>query len=245
MPPIPIYRSSPITAAKPSGITPKTARPEDREKSTGVPQSVDTPTSTYPAAQPEARPSLPAPTRAPQLAQPTPTRTAAESSPPAPQPGAVPIPPSGGHPPPPPKAGDSLRNAQTQATEVPVPPQMFYAPTGGSDFAARRSSTTTAVPGPSGMAMAGLGTTPMLGGNTGTKFSHPPGYHQDVHASEFSSAQRAAHEAAVAQDNGRRLSLMGDDDGEGVWQAAKKWASAAGEGLAAAENEVWKRINKD
>jgi hypothetical protein len=64
-----------------------------------------------------------------------------------------------------------------------------------------------------------------------------------VHASEFSSAQRAAHEASVAQE--RRPSLIGDDDEEGVWSAAKKWASAAGESLAAAEHEVWKRINKE
>jgi hypothetical protein len=39
--------------------------------------------------------------------------------------------------------------------------------------------------------------------------------------------------------------LIGDDEGEGVWSAAKKWASAAGESLAAAEHEVWKRINKE
>jgi hypothetical protein len=38
---------------------------------------------------------------------------------------------------------------------------------------------------------------------------------------------------------------MGDEDGDGVWQAAKKWASAAGDSLAAAEHEVWKRINKE
>jgi hypothetical protein len=64
-----------------------------------------------------------------------------------------------------------------------------------------------------------------------------------VHASEFSSAQRAAHEASVSQE--RRPSLIGDNDEEGVWSAAKKWASAAGESLAAAEHEVWKRINKE
>ncbi|KAF4468316.1 hypothetical protein FALBO_4799 [Fusarium albosuccineum] len=244
MPPVPIYTASPITAAKPSGITPQTARPEDPEASAGAPQSADSITSAYPAAQPGARPSMPAPTGAPQPSaniQPTPTRTAVDVSPPAPQPGAVPTPPSGGHLPPPPKAGETQHNAQTQATEVPMPPQMSYAPPGGSEFAARRSSTTTA-PGPS--PMAALGSTPVQAGRSGDNFSHPPGYHQDVHASEFTSAQRAAHEASVEQE-GRRPSLLGDEDGEGVWQAAKKWASAAGESLAAAENEVWKRINKE
>jgi hypothetical protein len=33
--------------------------------------------------------------------------------------------------------------------------------------------------------------------------------------------------------------------GQNVWDSAKKWASATGEKLAAAENEVWKRINKE
>lgn len=74
--------------------------------------------------------------------------------------------------------------------------------------------------------------------------SHPPGYQQNIHASEFSSDQRAAHNAFVAQNSSRRISFTGDDD-EGVWDTAKKWAVAAGDSLAAAENEVWKRINKD
>ena len=42
----------------------------------------------------------------------------------------------------------------------------------------------------------------------------------------------------------RNESTAGDED-DGVWDTAKKWAVAAGEGLAAAENEVWRRINKD
>ncbi|RSL99741.1 hypothetical protein BHE90_010473 [Fusarium euwallaceae] len=244
MPPIPIYTASPITAAKPSGITPQTAHPEDPEASVGAPNSTDSPTSTYPAAQPGARPSMPAPTGVPHHSadvQPTPTQAAVDASPPAPQPGAVPTPSS--YLPPPPKAGETMHGAQAQATEVPMPPQMSYAPLGGSEFAAQRSSTTTA-PGPS--PMVGLGSTSGLGGPSGSDFSHPPGYHQNVHASEFTSYQRAAHEAAVAQDNRRpSLSLMGDEDGDGVWQAAKKWASAAGDSLAAAEHEVWKRINKE
>ncbi|KAJ4010515.1 hypothetical protein NW752_005189 [Fusarium irregulare] len=248
MPPITIHTASPIVAAKPSGVTPKTASSgdegasSDRPASNEVPTTTATATSTYPAAQPGARPSMPAPTGAPQASasiQPTPTRSALDSSPPAPQPGAVPEPPSGSYLPPPPKTGETLSDVHTQPTQMPL--QMSYAPvSSGSEFTAPRSSTVTA-PGPS--PMAGPGPTAVLGGTGGSDFSHPPGYHQNVHASEFTSSQRAAHEASVAQE--RRPSLIGDDEGEGVWSAAKKWASAAGESLAAAENEVWKRINKD
>ncbi|CAJ0553497.1 Ff.00g120090.m01.CDS01 [Fusarium sp. VM40] len=243
MPPIPIHTESPITAEKPSGITPKTAHSDNPAASAAAPASNEVPTSTYPVAQPGARPSMPAPTGAPQPPniQPTPTRTVADPSPPAPQPGAVPEPQTGSYLPPPPKVGETLRDTQTQATPVQMPPQMSYAPlSSGTEFAAARSSTITA-PGPS--PMAGLGPTAVLSGGSGSDFSHPPGYHQNVHASEFSSSQRAAHEASVAQE--RRPSLIGDDEGEGVWSAAKKWASAAGDSLAAAENEVWKRINKE
>jgi len=36
-----------------------------------------------------------------------------------------------------------------------------------------------------------------------------------------------------------------DGESEGIWNTAKKWASDAGEKLASAESEVWKRINKE
>lgn len=83
--------------------------------------------------------------------------------------------------------------------------------------------------------------------------SHPPGYHQNVNASEFNSTQREAHDLAVAREDAQSRSMShrvsvaieGGDDNDGVWGAAKKWASVAGEGLAAAEQEVWKRLNKD
>jgi hypothetical protein len=57
----------------------------------------------------------------------------------------------------------------------------------------------------------------------------------------MSSAQRAAHEASV-RDNSNVFET-GDD--EGVWGTMKKWGTTVGNNLAAAENEVWKRINKD
>ncbi|KAJ3476241.1 hypothetical protein NLG97_g9190 [Lecanicillium saksenae] len=77
--------------------------------------------------------------------------------------------------------------------------------------------------------------------------SHPPGYQQDVHAAEFSSGQRAAHNAYVAQnsDFGSGFAGGGGDGVDGIWNTAKKWASAAGDKLAEAEGEVWKAVNKD
>ncbi|CAM1505273.1 Fc.00g109100.m01.CDS01 [Cosmosporella sp. VM-42] len=236
MPAIPIYRSSPIVAAKASGVTPQTAQPGD------APASGETPATTtalageqssYPPAQPGARPSMPAPTGAglPPSAYPapTPTRKAADMSPPAPQPGAVPTPTGGkSYIPPPPKAGETL--------PPPMPPQMSYGPPTGSVVGPARSSTTTT-------AAQLLGSQPpTLPGDD--NYSHPPGYHQNINASEFTSHQRAAHNAFVSQ-NPRRLSLSGDDGDEGVWDTAKKWAAAAGDSIAAAENEVWRRINKE
>ncbi len=92
--------------------------------------------------------------------------------------------------------------------------------------------------------MGGPYPTSLREGDASASYSHPPGYQQDVHASEFSSSQRAAHDAATSRDAGL-MSSFGQDDQAGMWDAAKKWAAAAGESLAAAENEVWKRINKD
>lgn len=109
---------------------------------------------------------------------------------------------------------------------------------------ARRLSATIPTPAPF--------SDPLGGRFDGGDLSNPPGYYQNVNASEFSSSQRAAHNAAIERDTtdrmsiSNRMSLSADNgDDEGVWGAAKKWASAAGEGLAAAEQEVWKRINKD
>ena len=66
-------------------------------------------------------------------------------------------------------------------------------------------------------------------------FSPPAGgYQQDVHAAGY----------AAGGDRGGSGGGYDGDDGS-VWDTAKKWAASAGESLAAAEQEVWKRINKD
>lgn len=243
MPAIPIYSASPITAAaKPDGVTPQTAQAGDlptprQDTVKPTPASAYQP---YPAAQPEARP--PAPTGAPQPSTsyyaPTPTqRTADAGGPPAPQPGAAPTTTRGGsNLPPPPKAGESFQNPPAaQITQAPMPPQMSYAPPTGSDYGPARSSTTTS------SQLLGLGPTSLPDNG----LAHPPGYQQNINASEFDSHQRAAHNAFVAENPNKRLSFTGDGDEEGVWNTAKKWAAAAGDGLASVENEVWKRINKD
>lgn len=88
---------------------------------------------------------------------------------------------------------------------------------------------------------------PMMTEHSGTDLSSPPGYRQNIHASEFSSSQRAAHEASVAQESPQKMSLaaIGIGEDEGVWVAARRWASFAGDSFASAEEQVWKRINRD
>ncbi|KND88003.1 hypothetical protein TOPH_07382, partial [Tolypocladium ophioglossoides CBS 100239] len=246
-PTIPVYSSSPINASKASGVTPHTKPPEGSRPNQETPETRTAPSGqqTYPPAKPGAVPSLPVQTAAPQpfaSIQPTPTSSTQTGSPPAPQPGAVPVPPRGvKYMPPPPKAGESGQHAQPpQTTTMPMPPQMSYKQPIASQPIQGRSSTTTAVPATQ---IGGPYPTSLQEQNPAS-YSHPPGYQQNVLASEFNSYQRAAHHASVDRDS-RMMPSFGQDGEPGVWDSAKKWAAAAGESLAAAENEVWKRINKD
>jgi len=74
--------------------------------------------------------------------------------------------------------------------------------------------------------------------NLGTA-NEPPGYQQNVNAPGIDSYQQRSafigNESSGAQAG----------EAEGVWDSAKKWASATGSKLAAAESEVWKRITKE
>lgn len=245
--PITVHTASPINASKASGATPKTnasnatpAPPQAATSSPAVQQA-------YTPAAPGARPPAPTSTTAsvpppPQTTAYAPTPTQAYQ-PPAPQPGAVPVPSNQAPPtsslPPPPKAGEKLGPehlaTKTQAATPQMPPQMSYTPP-VQPFPTNPGSYTSTVPPPPTFAQP----TPMQ------DVSHPPGYHQNVHATEFTSHQRAAHQASVAENP----SLFsgggsGDNGEESIWGTAKKWAVAAGENLAAAESEVWKRINKE
>lgn len=84
----------------------------------------------------------------------------------------------------------------------------------------------------------------LLATNMEENLAHPQGYQQDAHAADFRDRQTgrldgyttsAAQRGSAAENGGE----------EGVWNTAKRWATAAGESLAAAESDVWKRINKE
>ncbi|KZL71099.1 hypothetical protein CT0861_03853 [Colletotrichum tofieldiae] len=258
MPAIPIFKDTPINASKATGATPQTEEPQPNANSNnapdlshsqvGAPAPALAPSSThqqsYPPAQPGAAPSLPVQTASAQAypaLRPTPTQKTDDVSPPPPQPGAAPVPVTGTSSlPPPPKAGEVYQPpAPTPATQAtpPYPPQMGIPPPTMPHSALRGSPTSIA----NGPQMTGPRPIP-LGGDPASSLEHPPGYQQDVSASEFSSHQRAAHHAAVASSAERGFQTQSE---EGVWDTAKKWAQAAGGSLAAAEQEVWKRINKD
>ncbi|KZL87631.1 hypothetical protein CI238_07768 [Colletotrichum incanum] len=258
MPAIPIFKDTPINASKASGAIPQTEQPQSNVNSNnapdlshsqvGAPAPALAPSSihqqSYSPAQPGAAPSLPAQTASAQAypaLRPSPTQKTDDVSPPPPQPGAAPVPVTGTSTlPPPPKAGEVYQPpAPTPATLAapPYPPQMGIPPPTMSHSALRGSSTSIA----NGPQMTGPRPIP-LGGDPASSLEHPPGYRQDVSASEFSSHQRAAHHAAVASSAERGFQAQSE---EGVWDTAKKWAQAAGGSLAAAEQEVWKRINKD
>lgn len=126
---------------------------------------------------------------------------------------------------------------------MPYPPQMAIPPPMGSSTssaaapAAQRGTSTTFAAAPPTIHPSPL--------------EHPPGYQQNVHAGEMDRFQRARQDALEAEERDRRVSFGslggggGDGaDGEGIWSSAKKMVATAGEKLADAETEVWKRINK-
>lgn len=142
-----------------------------------------------------------------------------------------------------------------------MPPQMGMPPLTASPYpsAARgtqvqNSASYPGIPQPTGLAQGlAMGDRQQ---QQHTSLDHPPGYVQDTYAAEMTSSQRAAA-AQVGHGSGGGLSsyhsssgfnnnhsTFGDDDGEGLWDAAKKLAASAGERLSAAETEVWRRINK-
>lgn len=78
--------------------------------------------------------------------------------------------------------------------------------------------------------------------------AHPPGYQQNPNAGELDRYQRAAQEALErdeqAQASRARASSL-SEGADGVWGSVKGAMAAAGEKIAAAEEQVWKTINKD
>ncbi|KAH7360538.1 hypothetical protein BKA65DRAFT_187611 [Rhexocercosporidium sp. MPI-PUGE-AT-0058] len=254
---IPVYTSSPIKASKPTGTTPQTAAPGHQGSPLTPTPTLATTTasasSSYAPAQP-GKAAFPAPTSAAQQRyaplQPTPI-TKTDSEPPAPQPGAVPTPLNRSAFPPPPKAGESYRPQQTgapyQQSAQPYPPQMSYAPPVTYDSQPPSSSTST-TNAPSMLYPVAI---PTAEGSPRRSLEHPPGYYQNVYASELTSDQRRAQETEQAnKSSGLGLTTQdkGSADGfesEGVWGTAKKWAQTAGGKISVAEAEVWKKINKN
>ncbi|CAG9972423.1 unnamed protein product [Clonostachys byssicola] len=262
MAPIPVYSSSPINAAaKASGVTPRTAggdhhSAEAPETTTSAPRPQG-----YPVAQPGAQPTLPAaavqtggaaPPQTSAGLEPTPThQLVRDGSPPAPQPGAVPVAPgTRSKIPPPPRAGESLQQQHPPvATAVPsqttLPPQMSYPapnptypPRAGSSTITAQVARSASGPVPTPLGELGPGGD---GGDDGDRFSHPPGYHQNALGPGLSSRQE---DQGIYYTSQQQQRFDDDQDEEGLWGAARKWATAAGNSLAQAENEVWKRINK-
>ncbi|KAL2105208.1 hypothetical protein VUR80DRAFT_8754 [Thermomyces stellatus] len=265
MPPIPIFTKSPVNAAKADGATPKTdedpnasSAPNGREATTTVPPPL-TGTSTYPAPQPGARP--PGPTEALNLA-PTTTHTTTVygryasatvtssavtgngMTPPGPQPGAAPTPPSRTNLPPPPKAGESKASDPSKPTTAKpeprptvMPPQMAIPPPTG----APTGSGTSAIPVPTGPRPTTLFEADAGSPSVSIPLSYPQGAQQ---TQGFIPAGSAGYHPSPSrgQAEGGLSGAEGEDDS--LWGAAKKWAQAAGGSIAAAEDEVWRRINK-
>ncbi|PSR94242.1 hypothetical protein BD289DRAFT_149571 [Coniella lustricola] len=242
MPPIPIYSHSPINAATADGVTSQSAEKSNEVQpppttTQNVPSSAAG--NAYPRAQPGVAPSIPAPTgsfAAPKqqaALQSTPTRPLPSSGPAPPQPGTFPVPPGSiSNPPvatstglpPPPKAGESL----DQSTKQPFyPPQMSIpAPYAATTQSAQRgtSSAFAALPSP---------------------LERPPGYQQNPASAHLNQYQQAAQEARDREEYQRMAGASTGDGEVGVWDSVKGAMMAAGGKIAAAEEEVWKRINKD
>lgn len=265
MPPIPVFTQSPVNAAKAGGATPSTAEvanarsaPKGQEATTTI-APPPTGTSAYPAPQPGARP--PGPSEAP-TPMPTATHTTTvharyapaavtsgatsggEMSPPPPQPGAVPTPPGRTSLPPPPKAGESKASDASKAVEAStgphpttMPPQMAIPPPAGPPYT-RGTSAAAAPTGP-------RPTTLFAGGAGSPPGNNPPGYQQGTHQAQGFTPTGSAGPYPSSDTGQGQGGLPGAEwEDDSVWGSAKKWAQAAGGSIAAAEDEVWRRINK-
>jgi hypothetical protein len=245
---IPIYTRSPISPSKASGITRQTAEPGTQTVPVApntVPATTTTSSSTisYPPAQPGAANHY-------TPVQPTPTTKTDNDDPPRPQPGAVPSPSRKSPIPPPPKAGESY--PPTQRTAAPAPssmpkpysPQMWIPPPTAAVVDRPPSSSTTTTTAPSSRYPVPLPTSEY--GAPRRSLEHPPGYYQNVYASELTNEQRRAQEA----NNSSGLGGYGSSDkgngmdAESLWNTAKQWVTVAGDKISETEAEIWRRINK-
>ncbi|KAI9816486.1 MAG: hypothetical protein M1827_001618 [Pycnora praestabilis] len=197
------------------------------------------------------------------------------SMPPQPQPGAVPTPFSTtatSDLPPPPKAGESLNldrhsheaTAKPTATAITEPPQpypyqMSIPPPTFANTGIPSGSTTSTTVTPSSSYQTILPQSPTtqptpthtIHSAPNQSLDHPPGYVQNPYAPDMAPSQLLAQQTNDTptlgfQEPVRQKSVFADDDeGETLWDTAKKWAKAAGEKASEVEGEVWKRINKE
>lgn len=263
-----MHTQSPIsTAAKASGVTPKTTTliSSSQQVPSSNAATITSATATespYPAARPGAAPA-PAPTgSAPGRASgPSPTRTTSDGGPPPPQPAAVPVPFSTAI-----KTNtDAPQAVRSQASPTAVPhpyaPQTSLpSPIDRDNYPAQPPGSTTSTSTTSSQnfrpaVSLSKSYTPVYAqsesrdsGDHARRHSigRPPGYVQNPYAAEPSPSRRATtagQESGVfgAYGGGEQGALRGE---EGVWDAAKRWARVAGEKVGEAESEVWKRLNK-
>lgn len=242
---IPVYNQSTVAAKAPAPTS--TAPPAEDAQQVAPPSTTASPvsTSTYsqsPSAQPGAAP-VPAPTASSQrytpVGQPAPTANPAGYGPPAPQPGAFPSAP--------PKAGEAHLLAQRtngpaaqNSMPRPYPAQMSVPPP--TPVYGHRSTTSTAT------AASAAYPVQLPGADYGARrqsLDHPPGYQQDVHASEVSNNQLRARETGHERTIFGNYDNGNDSDSESMWDTAMRMAATAGRKISIAENEVWRRINKD
>jgi hypothetical protein len=215
MPPIPVYTKSPINPAKAaSSTTPPPSSAAAKH------QPADVPTRT---SSPPIQPQL----NNPRTVTATPTRTIpVDQSPPPPQPGAVPRLPEATQassapsiPPAPQPIGISAP-AITAAPIYPPPPQQLNIPPPQVPYNQRGTSTVppAPVPAPTG-SLSSLPYGQYGGGGSGGAYPSP---YQGVGGVSGPQQQ---------------------DEDEGILGSAMKLAKAAGQKLAEAESEVWKKIN--
>ena len=252
MPPVPVHIDDPITPTKPQGVTPQTAEQPEASPAENVATTAQLQPAAYPPARPGAA-AVPAPTPYIPRPPPQPSRTTqpAQNGPPPPQPGAVPmalgqqVPMSATSTlPPPPKPGEASQQQQQQATmpnqmSIP-PPQQNYAPTHSTSYLP--PSATSTQQQSSGPTTLNLGP---VSAPHDPQAQRPPGYLQNVHAQEMSSAQRSSLE-----EQERKESVLANIGGDAasetagnMWNTVKGWASAAGGKLAETHENVWKKVD--
>ncbi|KAH9882770.1 hypothetical protein J1614_000136 [Plenodomus biglobosus] len=227
MPPIPIHKNAPITAAKPDGVTPSTAS--------------------------SSNPANPLPTRTTPASVPAAT-TAPSSDPPPPQPGGRPPAPtgptySGVYTPAPPQPGPTPTATviTTETRPDGSPPQFAHPPPLESLLAGRSTTTATgqtlSKPGPTFLnygpvasPLQSVDPVPSMQVTTDQERSleHPPGYAQAPDNAPYTTG------GGIGGQPGR-AGAEGNQD-EGVGATAWGMLSKAGEALKSGEEAVWRAV---